>query len=57
MDKSKILDEIATEILQKHAKDNGTTLYRMGIIDERRRYMINKREIQMSRLEKKREQI
>lgn len=55
MDKSKHLDEIATEFLQQYAKENGTTLYRMGIIDQRRRYMINKREIQMSRFEKKRD--
>lgn len=55
MDKSKRLDEIATEMLQQYAKENGTTLYRMGIIDQRRRYMINKRELSMSRLEKKRD--
>jgi hypothetical protein len=55
MDMSKRIDEIATQILQQYAKENGTTLYRMGIIDQRRRYMINKREISMSRLEKKRD--
>ena len=55
MDKSKRLDEIATEMLQQYAKENGTTLYSMGIIDQRRRYMINKRELSMSRLEKKRD--
>ena len=56
MDKSKRLDDIASEILKNDAKENGTTLYRMGIIDARRRYMINKREISMSRLEKKRDE-
>jgi len=55
MDKSKKIDDIATEILREDARNNGTTLYRMGIIDTRRRYMINKREISMSRLEKKRD--
>ncbi len=56
MSKEKRIEEIATELLQSYAKENGTTLYRMGIIDTRRRYMINKREIQMSRLEKGREE-
>lgn len=55
MDNSKMIEEMATELLQKNAKENGTTLYKMGIIDQRRRYMINKREIQMSRLEKRRD--
>jgi hypothetical protein len=55
MKNQKKIDEIATEILQSYAKENGTTLYRMGIIDTRRRYMINKRELQMSRFEKRRE--
>jgi hypothetical protein len=55
MDTSKRIEEIATEMLRNHAKENGTTLYRMGIIDARRRYMINKREISMSRLEKRRD--
>jgi hypothetical protein len=55
MDMSRRIDEIATQILQQYAKENGTTLYKMGIIDQRRRYMINKREISMSRLEKKRD--
>lgn len=48
-----MIDDIATEILRLHAKENGTTLYRMGIIDTRRRYAIDRREIQMSRFEKK----
>jgi hypothetical protein len=49
------LEDKATEILRHDAKDHDTTLYREGIIDERRRNLINKREIPMSKFEKKRE--
>lgn len=49
----RILEEIATEMLAQYAREHNTTLYRMGIIDKRRRYSIDKREIQMSRIEKR----
>lgn len=44
------IEEIATEFLRSVAKENNTTLYKMGIIDTRRRHSINKREIYMSRI-------
>ena len=47
------LEEQATEILRKDAKDNHTTLYREGIIDERRRRVIARREIPMSATDRK----
>jgi hypothetical protein len=42
------LEEEATELLRQDAKDHHTTLYREGIIDERRRRLISQREIPMS---------
>jgi hypothetical protein len=49
------LDDEATELLRDDAKEHHTTLYKEGIIDERRRKVINQREIPMSKFEKKRE--
>lgn len=45
----KTLEEIATEMLVADAKEHNTTLYRMGIHDDRRRWMIRKREVPMSK--------
>lgn len=47
------LEEQATEMLREDAKKNGTTLYKEGIIDERRRSVINKREVPLSKFEKR----
>lgn len=47
------LEEEATELLRQDAKDHKTTLYKEGIIDERRRNVINRREIPMSKFEKR----
>lgn len=49
----KELEEQATEMLQQDAKKNGTTLYREGIIDDRRRSVINRREVPLSKFEKR----
>lgn len=49
----KELEEKATELLVQDAKDNQTTLYREGIIDERRRKAINMKEVPMSKFEKR----
>lgn len=49
----KELEEQATEILRRDAKEHHTTLYREGIIDERRRNVINKREVPLSKFEKR----
>jgi hypothetical protein len=53
MEKDKTLEELATELLEEDAKSRGTTLYRLGIIDRRRRRTINSREIPLSKFEKK----
>lgn len=50
---SKALEDEATELLRQDAKENGTTLFREGILDERRQWMIKKREIPFSSLERK----
>lgn len=47
------LEDEATELLRKDAKEHKTTLYREGIIDDRRRMAINRREIPMSKFEKR----
>lgn len=54
MQREMTLEEQATELLKQNAKELGTTLYRLGIIDNRRRYMIDRREIAMSRFERRR---
>lgn len=51
-DQAKSLEELADDILEKDAKKRGTTLYREGIIDERRRRVHRQREFPMSALEK-----
>lgn len=51
---SRTLEEEATLLLTADAKKNHTTLYREGIIDDRRRRMINRREIPFSVIERKR---
>ena len=53
MQKDRTLEEIATDMLRDDAKAKGTTLYRQGIIDERRRRTINSREIPLSKFDKK----
>lgn len=47
------LEDWATLLLLEDAKKRKTTLYREGIIDDRRRRVINKREIPLSKFEKK----
>ena len=42
------LEEQATEILKADAKEHHTTLFREGILDERRQRLISKREIPLS---------
>ncbi len=55
MEREKTLEELATEILQEDAKVRGTTLYREGIIDPRRRKLINSKEIPLSKFEKRKD--
>jgi hypothetical protein len=52
-ERDKTLEEQATELLELDAKARRTTLYKEGIIDERRRRMIDRREIPLSKWEKK----
>jgi|WetSurMetagenome_2_1015567.scaffolds.fasta_scaffold360413_2 hypothetical protein len=47
------LEEQADELLRDDAKKRKTTLYREGIIDERRRRLIDRREIPLSKWDKK----
>lgn len=54
MEKELSLEEQATEMLRQDAKAHNTTLYREGIIDERRRWLISKREVSMSSIHLKR---
>ena len=44
------LEQEATELLEKDAKENETTLYQEGIINDRRRRLIAQREKPMSTL-------
>lgn len=45
---SKSLQQQADELLREDARKRGTTLYREGILDERRQRKIGQREIPMS---------
>jgi hypothetical protein len=51
---TKSLEEQADDLLIKDAKCRGTTLYREGIIDERRRRLIQRREMPLSQWEHER---
>jgi hypothetical protein len=55
MEREKSLEEQATELLEDDAKKKHTTLYRMGILDERRQSMISRREMPMSKWSKDKE--
>ena len=42
------LEEQATELLRRDAKEHHTTLFKEGILDERRQRVISRREVPLS---------
>jgi hypothetical protein len=42
------LEEMAEDLLRNHAKENGSSLRKMGILDTRRLQVVRKREIPMT---------
>jgi len=55
MEAHKSLEEQATEILELDAKKRKTTLFKTGILDNRRRLLIARRELPLSMLANLRE--
>lgn len=46
------LEDKATELLREYAKSQGKSMRKIGILDERRMTLVNKREIPLSTMQK-----